>query len=119
MTTVHSNSPLEAIARLETLVLMSGMELPTRAIRQQIANSVDVIVQQSRFSDGSRRVSYITEVCGINDDGRVELEDIYRYKQTHVDENKKVHGYHLATGYLPSFLNQFLVQGLADEEDFF
>ncbi len=119
MTTVHSNSPREAIARLETLVLMSGMELPTRAIRQQIANSVDLIVQQSRFSDGSRRVSYITEVCGINDDGRVDLEDIYRYKQTHVDEQKKVHGYHLATGYLPSFLNQFLVQGLADEEDFF
>ncbi|QDG53188.1 FHA domain-containing protein [Persicimonas caeni] len=119
MTTVHSNSPREAIARLETLVLMSGMELPTRAIRQQIANSVDVIVQQSRFSDGSRRVSYITEVIGINDDGYVELEDIYRYKQTHVDENKKVHGYHMATGYLPSFLNQFLVQGLADEEDFF
>jgi pilus assembly protein CpaF len=119
MTTVHSNSPLEAISRLETLVLMSGMELPTRAIRQQIANSVDVIVQQSRFSDGSRRVSYITEVVGINDEGHIELEDIYRYKQTHVDEQKKVHGYHLATGYLPSFLNQFLVQGLADEEDFF
>ncbi|MFP4599258.1 MAG: ATPase, T2SS/T4P/T4SS family [Persicimonas sp.] len=119
MTTVHSNSPREAIARLETLVLMSGMELPTRAIRQQIANSIDLIVQQSRFSDGSRRVSYITEVVGINDDGYIELEDIYRYKQTHVDEDKKVHGYHLATGYLPSFLNQFLVQGLADEEDFF
>lgn len=119
MTTVHSNSPLEAIARLETLVLMSGMELPTRAIRQQIANSVDVIVQQSRFSDGSRRVSYITEVCGISDEGHIQLEDIYRYKQTHVDEEKKVHGYHMATGYLPSFLNQFLVQGLADEEDFF
>jgi pilus assembly protein CpaF len=119
MTTVHSNSPLEAISRLETLVLMSGMELPTRAIRQQIANSVDVIVQQSRFSDGSRRVSYITEVCGISDEGHITLEDIYRYKQTHVDEDKKVHGYHMATGYLPSFLNQFLVQGLADEDDFF
>ena len=119
MTTVHSNSPTEAIARLETLVLMSGMELPTRAIRQQIANSIDLIVQQSRFSDGSRRISYITEVIGINDDGYIELEDIYRYKQTHVDEEKKVHGYHMATGYLPSFLNQFLVQGLADEEDFF
>jgi pilus assembly protein CpaF len=119
MTTVHSNSPREAISRLETLVLMSGMDLPTRAIRQQIANSVDVIVQQSRFSDGSRRISYITEVVGINDEDHIQLEDIYRYKQTHVDDEKKVHGYHLATGYLPSFLNQFLVQGLADEDDFF
>jgi pilus assembly protein CpaF len=119
MTTVHSNSPTEAISRLETLVLMSGMDLPSRAIRQQIANSVDIIVQQSRFSDGSRRVSYITEVCGITDEGHIRLEDIYRYRQTHVDREKKVHGYHLATGYLPSFLNTFLVQGLADEEDFF
>lgn len=119
MTTVHSNSPTEAISRLETLVLMSGMELPSRAIRQQIANSVDIIVQQSRFSDGSRRISYITEVCGISEEGHISLEDIYRYRQTHVDKERKVHGYHLATGYLPSFLNTFLVQGLADEEDFF
>src|SRR5690554_60926 len=119
MTTVHSNSPTEAISRLETLVLMSGMELPSRAIRQQIANSIDVIVQQSRFSDGSRRISYITEVCGIDEEDHIILEDIYRYRQTHVDIDKKVHGYHLATGYLPSFLNTFLVQGLAEEDDFF
>jgi len=119
MTTVHSNSPTEAIARLETLVLMSGMELPTRAIREQIANSVDVIVQQSRFSDGSRRIKYITEVVGIDDDGFVQLEDIYIYKQTGMDENHKVQGYHMATGYLPTFLNNFIVLGLAKLEDFF
>ena len=119
MTTVHSNSPVEAIARLETLVLMSGMELPTRAIREQIANSVDIIVQQTRFTDGSRRVTYISEVVGLNDDGFVEIEDIYRFRQTKTDEDGKVHGYHRATGYLPSFLNQFLVMGLASEDDFF
>ncbi len=119
MTTVHSNSPLEAIARLETLVLMSGMELPTRAIREQIANSVDIIVQQSRYSDGSRRISYITEVVGIDDDGFIRLEDIFRYRQTGMDAKNKVQGYHLATGYLPSFLNDFLIQGLATQEDFF
>ncbi len=120
MTTVHSNSPVEAIARLETLVLMSGMELPTRAIREQIANSVDVIVQQTRYSDGSRRISYISEVVGLNhDDGFVEIEDIYRFRQTRTDEDGKVHGYHRATGYLPSFLNEFLVMGLASEDDFF
>ena len=119
MTTVHSNSPTEAIARLETLVLMSGMELPTRAIREQIANSVDIIVQQSRFSDGSRRISYITEVCGLDDDGFVKLEDIYRYKQLGMDENNKVQGYHMATGFLPSFLHDFLILGLATPEDFF
>lgn len=119
MTTVHSNSPSEAVSRLETLVLMSGMDLPSRAIRQQIANSIDIIVQQARFSDGSRRVSHITEVCGIDEDDHVILEDIYMYRQTHVDRHRRVQGYHLATGYLPSFLNTFLVQGLATEEDFF
>jgi len=119
MTTVHSNSPIEAISRLETLVLMSGMELPTLAIRQQIANSVDIIIQQSRFSDGSRRVSYISEVVGIDDDGYIHIEDIYRYKQTGLDEENKVQGYHLATGYLPSFVQEFIVKGLAAADDFF
>ncbi len=119
MTTVHCNTPREAIARLETLVLMSGMELPTRAIRKQIANSVDIIVQQTRYSDGSRRISYVTEVLDLNDDGFIELEDIYRFKQTGMNEDQEVQGYHKATGYLPSFLDEFLVQGLADEEDFF
>jgi pilus assembly protein CpaF len=119
MTTVHSNSPIEAISRLETLVLMSGMELPTRAIREQIANSVDVIIQQTRFADGSRRVTYISEVVGIDDDGFVRIEDIYRYKQTGVDEKGKTQGYHMATGYLPTFLNEFIVKGLASPADFF
>ena len=119
MTTVHSNSPIEAISRIETLVLMSGMDLPTRAIREQIANSVDVIIQQTRFSDGSRRITYISEVVGMDDDGFVEIEDVYRYRQTGMSEEHKVQGYHMATGYLPSFLNDFLVQGLATPDDFF
>lgn len=119
MTTVHSNSPTEAISRIETLVLMSGMDLPTRAIREQIANSVNLIVQQTRFSDGSRRITYISEVIGIDDDGFVLIEDIYRYKQTGIDEKNKVVGYHLASGYLPSFVQEFIVKGLASAEDFF
>jgi pilus assembly protein CpaF len=76
-------------------------------------------VQQSRFSDGSRRVSYISEVVGIDDDGFVQIEDIYRYKATGMDENNKVQGYHMATGYLPSFLNDFIILGLARPDDFF
>ncbi len=119
MTTVHSNSPTEAISRIETLVMMSGMELPSRAIREQIANAVHIIVQQARFSDGSRRVTHITEVVEIDEDGWVKLEDIYRYKQIGVDENNKVQGYHLATGYLPTFVNDFIVKGYASMEEFF
>jgi pilus assembly protein CpaF len=119
MTTIHSNSPIEAISRLETLVLMSGMELPTRAIREQIANSVNLIVQQTRFSDGSRRITYISEVVGIDDDGFIRIEDIFRYKQTGMNEKGKVQGYHMATGYLPTFLYDFVINGVATEDDFF
>ena len=119
MTTVHSNSPVEAIGRLETLVMMAGMELPTRAIREQISNSVDIILQQMRFIDGSRRVTHITEVVGMDDDGFVKLEDIYKFRQTKTDAQGKVHGYHRATGHLPSFVHDFLVMGLASEDDFF
>jgi pilus assembly protein CpaF len=119
MTTVHSNSPVEAISRLETLVLMSGMELPTRAIREQMANSVNLIVQQTRFSDGSRRITYISEVVGIDDDGFIRIEDIFIYKQTGMNEKGKVQGYHMATGYLPTFLYDFVINGVATENDFF
>ena len=119
MTTVHANSPIEAISRIETLVMMSGMELPSRAIREQIANAVSLIVQQARFSDGSRRITHITEVVGIDEDGFVQLEDIYKYKQTGMDENNKVMGYHMATGYLPTFVNDFIVKGYATIEEFF
>ena len=119
MTTVHSNSPTEAIGRLETLVMFSGMELPSRAIREQIANAVGLIVQQARFADGSRRITHVTEVVGIDDDGFVHLEDIYIYRQTHTDENNKVQGYHLATGYLATYVNEFIVQGFARMEEFF
>ncbi len=119
MTTVHSNSPVEAIGRIETLVMFSGMDLPSRAIREQVANAVSLIVQQARFSDGSRRITHITEVVGIDEDGWVQCEDIYVYKQTHMDENNKVQGYHLATGYLPTFVNEFIIKGFASMEEFF
>lgn len=119
MTTVHANNTDEAISRLETLVMMSGMELPTIAIRRQIASSVDIIVQQTRYSDGSRRVSQISEVVELKENGDIRVEDIYQFKQTGLDENQKVQGYFMSTGYLPTFLNDFIVQGLATEEDFF
>jgi pilus assembly protein CpaF len=99
--------------------MMSGMELPTIAIRRQIASSVDIIVQQTRYSDGSRRVSQISEVVELKENGDIRVEDIYQFKQTGLDENQKVQGYFMSTGYLPTFLNDFIVQGLATEEDFF
>ena len=115
LTTTHANSPKEAIARLETLCLMGGLELPVRAIRYQIAASIHVVVQQSRFSDGARRVTSIAEVCGINDDGEIDIRAIYEFRLNRVDAAGKTHGTFAATGFLPSFLDDFLTHGFWGE----
>ena len=113
LTTTHANSAREAIARLETLVLMAGVELPIRAIREQIAGSVNLLVQQSRLSDGSRRVTAITEVIGIDEEaGQIELVPIFEFVRTGTSPKGKVEGEFRATGFLPSFLNDFIVMGL-------
>jgi pilus assembly protein CpaF len=113
LTTTHANSPDEAIRRLETLVLMSGIELPVRAIREQIASSVHVIVQQSRLSDGTRKVTHISECTGVDrDSGEVTCRPIFAFVRTGTGENNEVLGEFRATGYLPSFLNDFIVMGL-------
>lgn len=112
LTTTHANSPPEAVSRIETLCLMAGLDLPVRAIRQQIASSVHVIVQQSRFSDGSRRVTSVAEVVGINDDGEVELREIYGFQLASATNGQQIQGEFVASGYLPSFLPQFMAHGL-------
>jgi pilus assembly protein CpaF len=78
MSTVHANSPRDALARVETMVLMAGFDLPTRAIREQIASALNLILHVDRFRDGSRRVSHVTEVVGMEGD-IITLQDIYRY----------------------------------------
>jgi pilus assembly protein CpaF len=113
LTTTHANSPEEAISRLETLVLMSGVELPLRAIRDQIAAAVHVIVQQSRLSDGTRKVTHISEVTGIDAQTTdIELRPIFEYIRTGTGPKGEVQGEYRATGYLPSFLQTFIVMGL-------
>ena len=118
LTTTHSNSPREAIARLETLSLMSGLDLPARAIREQIANSVHLVVQQTRFNDGSRRVTNITEICGIDDNGEIILREIFKFVRTGTSAEGKVVGEFRATGYLPSFLDVFIAYGLVQGSDY-
>ncbi|HET9929807.1 MAG TPA: ATPase, T2SS/T4P/T4SS family [Polyangiaceae bacterium] len=115
LTTVHANSPREAVGRLETLCLMAGLELPVKAIREQIASSVNLFVQQSRYQDGTRRVSAVSEVCGIDSKGMIVQRPIYEFVQTGVDESGRVVGEFLATGYLPSYLNEFIVRGMIPE----
>ncbi|MEM1414886.1 MAG: ATPase, T2SS/T4P/T4SS family [Myxococcota bacterium] len=116
MTTTHANSPGEALSRLETLSLMSGIDLPSRAIREQIAASVHLIVQQTRFSDGSRRVSAITEVGHIDDEGEIVLHDIFRFHRTGTGAKGEIEGEFRASGYLPSFIDEFITHGLVDGE---
>jgi pilus assembly protein CpaF len=117
LTTTHANSPKEAVARIETLCLMAGLDLPVRAIRHQIASSVQLFVQQTRFSDGSRRVTNISEVVGIDDDGEVELREIFTYKVKATRGDGTVDGAFQASGYLPSFLDQLVSHGLVQGGD--
>jgi pilus assembly protein CpaF len=100
LTTIHANSPRDTLARLETLVLMSGVELPARAIREQIASAIHLIVQQSRMRDGSRRITNITEVVGREGD-TITLQDVFLFEETGVDGNGKIQGKLGPTGIRP------------------
>lgn len=110
MTTTHANSPRECLARLETLVMMSGLDLPVSAIRQQIAGAVDLIVQIVRLSDGSRKIISITEVVGMQGDV-VTLAEIFKYKETGYDKNRKIIGQFQSTGTVPSFAQEIKDKG--------
>ncbi|MEI6080602.1 MAG: CpaF family protein [bacterium] len=112
LTTIHSNTPGDCIRRLETLVMMAGMDLPAKAIREQIGSAINIVIQQSRFSDGSRKISYITELGGLRGD-QVVLNDIFVYKQTGVDSKGKVLGKFVATGYIPKFIETLETKGLS------
>lgn len=111
MTTIHANAPRDCINRLETLVMFAGMELPSRAIREQIASAVQVIVQLSRLGDGSRKITSITEVTGIEGQN-VSLQEIFTFKEKGLDGNKKVVGQYMATGLVPTFAQKFKQKGI-------
>jgi pilus assembly protein CpaF len=106
MTTIHANSPRDSISRIETMCLMSGMDLPARAIREQVASAIEVIVQQSRLKDGSRKITAITEVQGMEGDVIV-LQDIFTFEQTGIDERGKIVGTLRPTGVRPKFVEKF------------
>ncbi len=102
LTTIHANSPRDALSRLETLVLMAGMDLPIKIVRQQISSAVDVIVQMSRVRDGTRKITAITEVAGMEGDV-VVLSDIFKFSQSGVDPDGKILGQIKPTGIRPLF----------------
>jgi len=118
LTTLHANTPRDALSRLETLVLMAGMDLPLKVVRQQISSAVDLIVQQSRLKDGARKVTAITEVAGMEGD-TIVLTDVFKFEQTGIGEGGKVLGDLKATGIRPAFSPRLEAAGFKLGADLF
>ncbi|MDH3718152.1 MAG: CpaF family protein [Planctomycetota bacterium] len=111
LTTLHANTPRDALARIETMIMMAGFELPLKAMRQQMASAVDLIIQASRLQGGVRRVTYITEVVGMEQD-TVVMQDIYRYEQVGIDESGRARGKFVSTGIRPTFMDRLEQAGV-------
>ena len=119
MTTTHANSPREALKRIETLALMAGLDIPSRALREQIAHSIELVIQQARMPDGSRKVTSITEVTGLEDDGQLSLREIFGWRRIGSGADGSLHGEFYATGFLPSFLGELVTNGIIAPGDEF
>jgi pilus assembly protein CpaF len=111
MTTLHANTPRDALSRLETMIMMAGFDLPLKAMRTQVASAIDMVVQASRLQGGARKVTAITEVMGMEQD-TVVMQDIYRYDKDGVDENGRAYGKFLATGIRPAFMSRLEQAGV-------
>ena len=118
LTTAHANTPRDVLSRLETMVLMAGMELPVRAVRTQVSSAIDLILQQSRIRDGSRKITYITEVQGMEGD-TIILQDLFRYVQDYIDEKGKSVGHYESMGLMPNFMDKFQMNGIDLPPSFF
>ncbi len=119
MTTLHANNPRQAMSRLETLSLMSDVELPHLAVKNQIASAIDIVVQTSRLRDGSRRITHLSEVVGLGPDGDYIIHDIFTYEILRADSEGNLIGLHRAAGILPSFFKEAKAQGFPCEESLF
>ena len=111
LTTAHANTPRDCLARIEVMVMMAGLDLPIRAIREQIASAIRFIVQQNRFSCGSRKITHITEITGMEGD-IIQMQDIFLFKQEGFGADGKVKGKHVATGAIPDFYQDLKARGM-------
>ena len=118
LTTVHANTPRDALSRLETMSLMAGLDLPSRAIREQISSAVDLVFQQTRLSDGSRRVTHVAEVTGREGDV-FTMGDIFLFKQTGISHDGKVQGQFVPTGVIPKFIDGLQRRGIKVPREIF
>lgn len=111
LTTLHANSPRDALSRMEVLVTMAGMNIPVSAIREQIASAIHLIVQLTRFPCGSRKVTQISEVAGFGN-GVIQMQDVFVFRKTGVDENYRTTGKYESAGMVPSFISSLQEHGL-------
>lgn len=111
LTTIHANGPREALARMETLVLLAGMELPARTIREQVASALNIVVQQARFADGSRRITHISEITGMEGEV-ISMHDLFVYEQQGVGADGRIQGRFRATGFIPKFYESLRGMGI-------
>jgi len=118
ITTLHANSPRDCLSRLEMMILMAGVELPVQAMRQQISSAVDVVLQQSRLRDGTRRVMKVTEIVGMEGD-IITAQDIFEYVITGLSEDGEVEGHFQCTGIRPNFITQLEAAGCSFGPEFF
>jgi pilus assembly protein CpaF len=118
LTTLHANTPRDALSRLETLVLMAGMDLPLPAIRDQIASAVDILVQQTRFACGSRKITSITEVTGM-ENGRLQMQEIFRFTHSGYGADGKVRGAFVGCDLVPTFYEELRGQGVTLDLEIF
>lgn len=118
LTTVHANSPRDAVARLETMALMANLNLPERAIRQQIASAIDIVVQVSRMSDGTRRVTHLSEITGMDEDV-VSMQDIFCFEKKGITPEGRVLGAFSATGIRPKFAEKLTASGIPVSAELF
>ncbi len=111
LTTTHANTPRDCVARMETMIMMSGFELPIKAMRQQIASAVDLIVQANRLQGGPRKITRITEICGMEND-TIVMQDIFKFEKQGVDENGRAKGRFICTGVRPKCMDKLEAMGI-------
>ncbi|MEK9149352.1 MAG: CpaF/VirB11 family protein, partial [Candidatus Desantisbacteria bacterium] len=119
MTTIHANSTQDVLVRVDSMILMSGVELPIRAIREMIASAINLVIHTARLSDGSRKIVQITEVAGMKDELHINLQDIFLFQQTGLDTQGYILGDFHATGYIPSFIAEMAKRGITLSPDTF
>ncbi|MDD2927397.1 MAG: ATPase, T2SS/T4P/T4SS family [Candidatus Omnitrophica bacterium] len=119
MTTIHANSTQDVLSRLDSMILMGGVELPIRAIREMIASAIDLIIHTARLSDGSRKIIQVTEVSGMKDELHINLKDIFTFKQTGIDAQGNVLGAFQATGYIPPVIEEIKIKGIKLSDSIF